>query len=824
MSKKHFDIHASIVFRLGAELISDEIQALIELVKNAYDADASIVKININTQDSPPSENTLFPNATGFIEITDNGMGMTEKIIEDGWLFLSNSPKLQFKLENKTTPKGRTPLGDKGLGRLGVQRLGWNVEIITRPSTEIDDITDQDIGKEHQIGIDWREYIRQVQLSKVDIDFDTRLTDKKPGTQLIVSDLQDAEIWKGSIAVNKLQVELSKMISPFSRIRDFIVSISIDGTPLELAKIASDIRNTSPLRYFIGFDGKKFTANGKFKLSYLNPSKSDLTFFRQFVEQDEGKSFYEFLKSDSKSKQFNLKLSEDSEWFCEFGFSRQLDNFDGLAIDGNNRVANPGSFEGEIDFFYLNRLQSDQEIFDKASEYKQYVKDLTGIRVYRDGFAIRTDEDWLKLRSSQTSGRSVYVLRPDNTIGYIAISSANNPNLKETTSREDFVQSAYSDNFFEMLRQFIGFTELAQEFIRRGFVSYRKKELNEAKDVSGTVSAPETVIKNFTQTARVAETHQHTLEASTQGVRQILKNETEDGETASPESGRVFTPTEIEQIEKLLNDADESLKYLMELQERIKLLSIVNDQIELLREQLALSYETMGLGLTAEALSHEISRVITNLLYRTEDIVKHITTVNIRDKQILSYVDTVRSSATALRKQLSHFAPSLRYVREKRENIIVSDFMSEIKDYYDDRFKNSGISIKIEYATNDNFKIYMNRGKLTQIIDNLVINSEYWLREALRLNQIKEAVITIALQKPYLIVYDNGRGIEPSVESSLFDPFITTKKSGSGRGLGLFIVQQLLDAEGCRISLLPERNENNRRYKFEINLFARIVS
>ena len=78
--------------------------------------------------------------------------------------------------------------------------------------------------------------------------------------------------------------------------------------------------------------------------------------------------------------------------------------------------------------------------------------------------------------------------------------------------------------------------------------------------------------------------------------------------------------------------------------------------------------------------------------------------------------------------------------------------------------------------------------------------------------------MTVQVDRPILRIWDNGPGIALSVEDNLFDPFVTTKEQGKGRGLGLFIVQQLLDAEGCSIRLLPERNDAGRRFKFEIDL------
>ena len=78
--------------------------------------------------------------------------------------------------------------------------------------------------------------------------------------------------------------------------------------------------------------------------------------------------------------------------------------------------------------------------------------------------------------------------------------------------------------------------------------------------------------------------------------------------------------------------------------------------------------------------------------------------------------------------------------------------------------------------------------------------------------------ISIVIHRPWLYVSDNGMGIAPAVEESLFEPFVTMKPKGQGRGLGLFIVRQLLDAVGCSIVLDERRNSYDRRYIFAINL------
>ena len=130
--RPHFDVHPSVVYQLGESLISDAVQALIELVKNAYDADATYAKVRINTLGTLEVPGAIYPAKGGRIVVEDDGSGMDENTIRNGWLLISNRAKRVLKEEKKTTLGGRTPLGDKGLGRLGAQRLGENIDIFTK--------------------------------------------------------------------------------------------------------------------------------------------------------------------------------------------------------------------------------------------------------------------------------------------------------------------------------------------------------------------------------------------------------------------------------------------------------------------------------------------------------------------------------------------------------------------------------------------------------------------------------------------------------------------------------------------------------------------
>src|SRR5947209_13978150 len=100
----HFEIDSWVVFQLGEQLVTDLVQALVELVKNCYDADATYAKVAIHTNEAP-GEGHHYPDALGYVTIEDNGTGMPLERIRDGWLFISSSHKREFKAERLMTAK-----------------------------------------------------------------------------------------------------------------------------------------------------------------------------------------------------------------------------------------------------------------------------------------------------------------------------------------------------------------------------------------------------------------------------------------------------------------------------------------------------------------------------------------------------------------------------------------------------------------------------------------------------------------------------------------------------------------------------------------------
>lgn len=821
IKNEHFEIDASVVFQLGESLITDTVQALMELVKNSYDADASFCKLMISTEqvDDPKSP---FKSALGSIRIEDDGTGMTLNDIRSGWLTISNSEKRVLKRKSGTTAKGRTPLGDKGLGRLGTQRLGANLEMITVVSGA---------DAQQHVWFSWNEFLSQKLLSAVQVRREEENPTRGRGTTLIVSGLKDIETWK-SKGKDELETKLSQMISPYRAVRDFIVRAEVDGATLDLLEISDKLRDFAQIRYKLSFDGESLTVLGRARLTFLRPEAADpqdKVLFRNLVELDRGASLFAFLASKKQAAEFRLTLDTEEGWFVNFVKTIELAEVDKVARLAGV-VAPPGPFTGEIDFFSLSSESSAEQDIYSVADYRRTIEKHSGIKVYRDGFGIRMSSDWLNLGRQWTKARSYYTLKPQNTLGYIAISAKENGQLQEKTDREGFTDNAYYQNFVLLLSQFVDFSAQAQEFLRRGYNAFRKAHEKKAANVAEDTT-PETLSLRMGATLSRADVHRFKVKEAGQKLRDTVSDADAllkslgDQEISLPSVQAVASL-----VEKLRTEASDTAKTVIEAEKYLEEASsmgnagkVLASEITDLRDQIRQVYEVIGVGLTAEALSHEINNVVSQLGERTTKLSRSLRLSGNKDVRLFTYLEYVESAVAALRRQMTFMEPSLRYAREKKEQIDMAEYSKELLQHYSLHFLGAAIRIEVSGNTRKgSFVINMNRGKLIQIIDNLVLNSEYWLKESFR-SAAARGAITLDLKRPYIYVWDSGPGIDPTVEHTLFEPFVTTKTKGRGRGLGLYIVQQLLRSDSCDISLMPERNARGRLYKFQIDLSGAIV-
>lgn len=194
MTQANFRFSAEVLRRLGEELNPNPSQGLLELVKNAYDADATECTVSLEKID----------RSGGLIKIVDNGDGLTLNQIRDGWLVLGRSGKDP----RKTTRLGRIPSGSKGLGRLAALRLGARANLTTRPRDKK--------GQEFSLRINWEEFGEAEIVEEVSLDIKSRRSVRSgwvSGTEIEIEHLR----WPINRAeVKRLARGLVMLSDPFS--------------------------------------------------------------------------------------------------------------------------------------------------------------------------------------------------------------------------------------------------------------------------------------------------------------------------------------------------------------------------------------------------------------------------------------------------------------------------------------------------------------------------------------------------------------------------------------------------------------------------------
>ena len=332
--------------------------------------------------------------------------------IESGWLTISFSQKRRMRAEGRLTPKkGRTPLGDKGLGRLSTQRLGSKLEMYTRkdPTLETDvnlDSPPAGSGIEHHVAFDWSQFTEDTRLTAVPVFFQsTKKAKPRKGTKLIITALREPSVWQGQ-AMDDLVSKLAQLVFPFAEVRPFNIYLAINGVRFNLDSISQKIRDIAVSRFWFTFDAEKdqkLRFGGKIKLVRLRGIGDErIEQYEEIAEKDQGERLFHYLTDPAnRFKLDHPKYTNKDGWFISFEGSCDLKSLGPALIGGE--VASPGPFEGEIDEFFLRGVNLDplQDVFNSAADYKEFVSRHTGVRIFRDGFGIRPygldGHDWLNL-------------------------------------------------------------------------------------------------------------------------------------------------------------------------------------------------------------------------------------------------------------------------------------------------------------------------------------------------------------------------------------------------------------------------------------------
>jgi signal transduction histidine kinase len=856
-------VGAHVLVQLGSELVTDVEQAILECVKNAYDADSPGCKIDIDTRETGsklelgtvdkywgfdgPTETVTVElldkdgqlvvarpeagnveiirrlNYTGRITIEDKGDGIEPEQLRNSWLVISRSSKRGAAGGQKPkTKKGRTPLGDKGLGRLGCMKLGDILRIETSTS------------KTAPIAVAefrWAdcETANTVDRIPVFIDSLPNVTGFK-GTRVSVLGLQDLPEWRRKDRIAEITRSLARLISPFEATSTFPVGIRLDGDDQSLMSVTDELLKRAVAEFVFEWrnddvDSSKriLVATARFKKNLFTSERSQKNRDRTAAVfgKDRGAGFAESLQSYGRLKPYREKIIDlDGAWFVEL---KRTFHWSDMQLDTGAALVDPGPFTGAFYFFHLDKLgPNDEDIADVDAPAaagigidRQLLRDMTGISILRDGFRVRSQGDWLGLSQSMTSG-STYGMRVDNTVGYFALSGEYNFRLVEKSDREGFVEDAAYRGFMQIAKHCRGFANESLEQVRRALDDHYKRLLSsgdatrKAEPAASAFDALESGIKS-TEGARDDAAR---LAAELQAELSNLEREAVGDESGPGVAGRALSMANravaaMQSVQTRLFDGAKAGPTLIRLRQEF-------DEKD---EQTIALFESAAVGLSARGLAHELRTHLTEIRQRTSAIEQ---VAKADPSATLPHLRAIRASCSAISAAASLIDPMLPRTRSVKETIALRGF---VEDFFKGRssiYERAGIVAQI---TGVGATVRANRPRLTQVLDNLVRNSAYWLRRGEitgQTNGPKE--ILIELTTGGFIVSDNGPGVDPDYESSLFEIFVTAKpERDTGQGLGLFIVTELLRADGCEISLLPDRNAEGRLYRFAVNLRPLVV-
>ncbi|MFY9820527.1 MAG: ATP-binding protein [Thermoanaerobaculia bacterium] len=220
MTDARIRFSTDILRRLGEELNPSPDQSILELVKNAYDADARHCRVELIKTDGPG----------GSVRISDDGDGMELEAIQDGWLVVGRSGKSTLQ----RTRLGRVPAGSKGLGRLAALRMGSAVSLSTRPRRMTSD--------QYRLRIDWSDFdeARVVDDVVLPINRERRAPGTGQGTDIAIESLRSH---LGRMDVKRLARAMILLADPFGDDPEGF-------EPVLLAPEFRDLENLVRERYF----------------------------------------------------------------------------------------------------------------------------------------------------------------------------------------------------------------------------------------------------------------------------------------------------------------------------------------------------------------------------------------------------------------------------------------------------------------------------------------------------------------------------------------------------------------------------------------------
>jgi signal transduction histidine kinase len=480
-----FTIDAGLIQRLGYELVGRAETAVSELIKNSYDADATIVGVDFI--DSYQSG--------GMLIISDNGIGMTEQQLVNGFMRISSTDKIH----NPTSERfNRTKAGRKGIGRFATQRLGEQLTIITQT---------KDAKKAIKLTIDWDKYTIDKDLTAITFPIAEIDKEKEEGTTLIINNLREG--WTDG-AIKRVFRYVLDLFQP-----DYLSERSKNSN------FAIKDENSFKVNF-------NRIVNGE-KLHILNEQidvfDKSLAVFEGYIDKEHNGIIS--IKSESLGLDDILSIEFSEE---EKQYKKLSDVYFKIHYFIYNR---PQYYRGKISNIDLKKIQ---DLSQTAS----------GVRLYRNGFRVlpygEITDDWTRVdrRWTSESGKTNVPLSNKSLFGFVEIADTEGKMFEETSSREGLIENE-------------AFKQLS-DFINKSLVKARDRIVEKI-----TTFKEEKNIDDFTQNSEKQEqSTQEKLQTLKDFIDNVSANSTDENQQQSKEDTedkKTEAKKIIEEIRKQLEEA-----------------------------------------------------------------------------------------------------------------------------------------------------------------------------------------------------------------------------------------------------------------------------
>lgn len=445
MARIPFNVSAKTARLIGRENVSNLEGALIELIKNTYDADAKKCVV-------------YYESSTDRLFIIDNGTGMNKDIIINNWMTIGNSTKR----ESVFTKSGRVNTGEKGIGRFALDRISEKCTMLT-------------VSKEERF--EWLVNWENFDSSEMITDTYAELNDISKNIPEFLSDLSN------EFLCDMLKNDFAETGTCFilENLRDQWDEVIIERVKSNLQKLLPPMENNVFELFFFLQDKK--AKDARILPNLLNEYDYKLHFevndIGECVIQIHRNEFFFGAQFEKIMKKADFS-DEDREYFNDKLIIKEGSIYDFLP--GLAEKINIGAFSGDI-YFYKLVLQSDNQ---EKYFYKNFItkrtnfKELSGIKIYRDDFLVRpygmygtTGYDWLDLSTRKAESPAAvshksgsWRVQANQICGQIRISRLND-NLPDKSSREGIVETKEFKLFRELVVNFIEKLEEDRQYVIR---------------------------------------------------------------------------------------------------------------------------------------------------------------------------------------------------------------------------------------------------------------------------------------------------------------------------------------------------------------------